>query len=110
MVNYYTYYHIQNITISIFAFISAFLASTIPHLEYIISLFGATANTTLCITLPAIIHTISIEELSKLSLLKNIGLILFGISINIIGVTILIQKIYYTYSQPKKLLAIKPNN
>ena len=80
--------------------ITAILASTVPHLEYVIGLFGATTSTTLSVTLPALLHCMSIPKISKISLTKNIAIILFGFCVNIIGTMVLIEKVISLYKQP----------
>ncbi|CAB3996818.1 proton-coupled amino acid transporter 4 isoform X2 [Paramuricea clavata] len=80
--------------------ITAILASTVPHLEYIIGLFGATTSTTLSITLPPLLHSMSVPKLSKFTLAKNIVIILCGITVNIMGTAVLIGKIIQLYQQP----------
>ncbi|XP_028401847.1 proton-coupled amino acid transporter 1-like isoform X3 [Dendronephthya gigantea] len=81
---------------------TAVLAGTVPDLEYIIALFGATTSTTLSITLPAILHTISLApNLSKFTITKNIAIVLFGMATNILGVAVLVQKITNLYERPK---------
>lgn len=78
----------------------AILASTVPYLEYIISLFGATTSATLSITLPPILHSISVPKISKFTMTKNIIISLLGIAVTIMGTTVLIQKAIYLYDQP----------
>ncbi|XP_028401845.1 proton-coupled amino acid transporter 1-like isoform X1 [Dendronephthya gigantea] len=85
-------------------FFTAVLAGTVPDLEYIIALFGATTSTTLSITLPAILHTISLApNLSKFTITKNIAIVVFGIAMNILGVAVLVQKVINLYEKPKFL-------
>ena len=85
---------------TIHLFLSVALAITIPHLEYIIAFFGATTSTTLSITLPPLLHSMSVPNISKISLAKNIAIIIFGLGVTILGTTVLIEKIISLYQQP----------
>lgn len=73
------------------------LASVIPQLDNFIALVGALSSSALALVFPAVFHSISCPDLSKIVHTKNIAIAIFGSVGGIFGTFVSIKSIIDNY-------------